>query len=444
MARFLFTVWPFPGHFFPMIPVAATLADLGHETAFYTGREAIPVLETKGFRCYPFRNIDEELIKRLILSPEGIPGQARRPFRKKSMVKRWLVGTVPSQLEDLETVLSSCMPDVLICDPAMWAPILVLREKNALKLAIFSYMAASALPGPGIPPFGLGLPRPKNGYTSILNRIVRTLFELFTSDTPKAASKLRQEQGLPPLKTTVTRFAAESSLYLIPSIREFDFQRSDVEQSVHYVGPCPWNEPNGATSPPCLKELPSDRPLALVTEGTLHAQRPLLLQAAYEGLKDSDLLVIMTTGTGRDPEALGFSNPPPNIRVERFVPFDDILEHVDVLVTTGGSGTVLAALRAGVPLVVVPTAWDQPENARRVEDSGTGIRLSPRQCSPDRLRRAIQKVLHDPTFKQNAMRLSKKIRQHDGPKEAANLLIELSESGSGWTPGARQHQQAAP
>jgi MGT family glycosyltransferase len=183
--------------------------------------------------------------------------------------------------------------------------------------------------------------------------------------------------------------------------------------------------------------------LALVTEGTLHVQRPFLLRAACEGLGKTDLLVIMTTGTNRDPEDLGLSDPPPNVWVERFVPFDDILEHVDVLVTTGGSGTVLTALRAGVPLVVVPTAWDQPENARRVEDSGAGIRLSPRRCSPGRLKETVEEVLRDPTYKQNAVRLSRKLRQRDGPKEAANLLIELSESGTEWTASAQGARQAA-
>ena len=43
--------------------------------------------------------------------------------------------------------------------------------------------------------------------------------------------------------------------------------------------------------------------------------------------------------------------------------------------TTGGPATIMAALRAGVPLVVVPTTWDKPDNARRVVEAGVGVRL---------------------------------------------------------------------
>ena len=66
--------------------------------------------------------------------------------------------------------------------------------------------------------------------------------------------------------------------------------------------------------------------------------------------------------------------------------------------TTGGAGTVMAALHAGVPLVVVPTEWDKPENAQRVVEAGVGVRLAPHLCTPTRLRSAVEHVLSEPDF----------------------------------------------
>jgi UDP:flavonoid glycosyltransferase YjiC (YdhE family) len=65
-------------------------------------------------------------------------------------------------------------------------------------------------------------------------------------------------------------------------------------------------------------------------------------------------------------------------------------------VTTGGAGTVMAALQAGIPQLIVPTHWDKPDNARRVVEAGAGLKLTPRQCTPAALRAAVDRLLHEP------------------------------------------------
>ena len=116
--------------------------------------------------------------------------------------------------------------------------------------------------------------------------------------------------------------------------------------------------------------------------------------------------------------------------MERWVPYDHMLPHTGVVVTTGGSGTVMSALMAGVPLVVIPTEWDKPANAQRVVDAGAGLRLSPRRCTPGRLRSAVEAVLRDPTFRRNAQRMAKTFRQCGGPPAAAKLLEGLAISSA--------------
>ena len=90
--------------------------------------------------------------------------------------------------------------------------------------------------------------------------------------------------------------------------------------------------------------------------------------------------------------------------------------------TTGGAGTVMAALRAGVPLVVVPTTWDKPADAPRRVEAGVGVRLSPRRCTPERLRAAVDEVLGDPRYRANARHAAELLAAAPGPAGAAELI----------------------
>jgi UDP:flavonoid glycosyltransferase YjiC (YdhE family) len=93
-------------------------------------------------------------------------------------------------------------------------------------------------------------------------------------------------------------------------------------------------------------------------------------------------------------------------------------------------------LEAGVPLVVVPTEWDKPENAQRVVEAGAGVRLSPRRLTPARLRTAVERMLEDPSYRRNARRLSAGFARYRGPARAAELLESLTAGSSPLRPAA--------
>jgi UDP:flavonoid glycosyltransferase YjiC (YdhE family) len=75
---------------------------------------------------------------------------------------------------------------------------------------------------------------------------------------------------------------------------------------------------------------------------------------------------------------------------------------------------------------MIPTEWDKPEVSRRVAEAGAGILIPPSQCTPERLREAVERVLSDPSYREQARRLAADFKRHGGPAEAARLLEELS------------------
>jgi MGT family glycosyltransferase len=240
----------------------------------------------------------------------------------------------------------------------------------------------------------------------------------------RTTSKLRQRYGLTPLEHSVVELSTQVPLTMVPSCPEFDYQRRDLPPSVKYVGPCLWYPPAKEASD-WLTELPQDRPTVYVTEGTLYAQKPVVLRAGAQGLANVPMNVILTTGVHRDPSILSPHRLASNVIVKQYVPHAELLPHVDVIVTHGGGGTVIGALSEGVPLIVVPLMWDQPENAQRVVQAGAGIQLSPRQCTPSRLRAAVEHVVGDPTYRQNARRLADSLHRYGGPPRVAELVEDL-------------------
>ena len=184
----------------------------------------------------------------------------------------------------------------------------------------------------------------------------------------------------------------------MPSLPELDYGRADLPASVHYVGHGVWHPPEAPGSADWLDALPAASPWVHVTEGTSHYQDPFVLRAAATGLAGRPLEAILTTGQQRDPDALGLGPLAPNVHLTDWLSHGELLPRCQVVVTTGGPATIMAALRAGVPLVIVPTTWDKPDNARRVTEAGVGVRLAPRRCTPERLRAAVEEVLARPAL----------------------------------------------
>jgi MGT family glycosyltransferase len=427
-SRFLFAAWPFEGHVFPQMSVARALRDRGHAVAFYTGEAMRAAIEREGLTLFPFQRVDESRWLRVHETESRARGRRESLRADFQAFREWFVETIPGQVADFEEIIEEWRPDVLVVDNSMWGPIVILREAVPIPVAAWCLMG-TVIPGPEAPPWGFGLAPPRTRLARARASLLTGITNLAARGVRRRVNEFRADHGLPPIDQSVSAFAAESSLYLVAGLPELDYNRRDLPPSVRYVGACVWHPPTQPEASASLDAIPTDLPWVHATEGTSHYQKPFLLRAAAEGLAGLPMHAILTTGHKRDPESLGLAPLPSNIHLAQWVSHTELLPRCAVVVTTGGANTIVSSLQAGTPLVIVPTTWDKPDNARRVVEAGVGVRLSARKCTPERLRAAVEEVLAEPGYRANAQRISAAFREAPGPTVAADLLQGLVARG---------------
>jgi UDP:flavonoid glycosyltransferase YjiC (YdhE family) len=159
-----------------------------------------------------------------------------------------------------------------------------------------------------------------------------------------------------------------------------------------------------------------------------------LMLPLTQALAEDNVLVVATTG-GPDPGPLR-ATLPANVRLERFIPHDRLLPHVDVMVTNGGYGGVQQALANGVPLVVAGDSEDKPEVAARVQWSGAGIDLRSGRPSVPKLAAAVRRILHEPGFRQRARALQAEIAPTRPLDTISEVLLDLTAAAAAAREGS--------
>ena len=218
---------------------------------------------------------------------------------------------------------------------------------------------------------------------------------------------------------------------------ELDGERDDLPASVRYVGACQWHPPESPGTLEWLDAIPSERPWVHVTEGTSRFQDHFLLEAAAKGLAgDSPLEAILVTGRGlecgRGRHRLAGGERARRRVVEPRRPAAALLggrHHRGHGNDHGRAASGRAARRRCRP----------DGTSRRtpgVVDAGVGVRLSPRRCTPERLRAAVGEVYLDPSYRRNARRAAELLAAAPGPAGAAALIEGLAPARAPAAPTA--------
>jgi UDP:flavonoid glycosyltransferase YjiC (YdhE family) len=421
--RVLFACWPFEGHLFPQLSVAAELRGRGAAVAVYTGESRRDIVESEGHHLFPLRRT--EAAWQRVQDRERAEGGRKPSLRlQREAFREWLVESIPDQVADVTDVLREFEPEVIMADAAMWGPGLVMHEAQRVPVGVLSPLIYAVIPGPDIPPLGSRVGVPRTRRTRARARVVSAIGTLLARPGRRRIDQLRANHGLPPLRGSVNEVLGRLPLYVVAAIPELDLNRRDLPPGVRYVGPLLWHPQEPPGTEEWLDALPADRPWVHVTEGTSNYQEPFLLRAAATGLAGAPYEAILTTGRRRDPSSI--PRPASNVHVLDWLGHDTLLPRCAALVTTGGPGTIMAGLRVGLPLVLVPTSWDKPDNALRAVEAGVAVRVPPKRCTPQALRAAVDEVLGNPRYGENARQIAEKLVAARGPAGAADYIEVLA------------------
>lgn len=116
---------------------------------------------------------------------------------------------------------------------------------------------------------------------------------------------------------------------------------------------------------------------------------------------------------------------PHRVRFERYVPFRKLLPRVSAVIHHAGIGTSAQCLAAGVPQVVVPTLYNQPDTAIRLEHLGVARHIPARRLNEETLTRALQEVIASPEVASSCHAIADRMRGRDPLPEICEYLESL-------------------
>ena len=177
------------------------------------------------------------------------------------------------------------------------------------------------------------------------------------------------------------------------------------------------------------------RPLIYLTLGTvaprLAPQAIPTFEAMARATSKLPVRGLLTTADGLHPL---HGRAPSNLHVEAYVPQEAVMSAAEVVVCHGGSGTVLGALGAGVPLIVLPMMADQRANGAMVARAGAGLVLEPPGTAAEvpaaaaSIRSAVARVLGEPAFRVAAQRIASEMHRALPPEVQLRALWDNPET----------------
>jgi len=386
----LITSSPPIGHVHPVIPLALSLLDAGHEVRWATGSDACPIVEMAGVHAIAAGlAASERRVEYFRRFPEA---RDLPPVELPAHMFPHLFGTVaaPAMLRDLLPMVEDWRPDVIVHEAGeLAAPIVAAR---------------------------LGVPNVCQGYGALVapERM---------SGASDAVASLWRELGLEPREWA----GAYEHLYLDiypPSLRP---PYGDYVTRRESMRPVPFSTNVSMQPGPEDVREADDRPLVYVTFGTVFNNPAGPFRQAVDGVADLDVRVVVTVGPEGDPAAFG--SVPDNVSVHRYVPQTELLPRSALVVSHAGSGTFLAALGYGLPQLCLPQAADQFGNAQQCAHAGAGLRLLQNEVTRESVRAAAARLLEEDRFRTSAERIRDELTSMPHPAEVVPLIEEQAATG---------------
>lgn len=404
MAHFAIFAPPLGGHYRPYSNLADELLKRGHRATFVHHEDARALVDAAraqfaavGASSAPLASWTRPMGK--IRGILGLGGTMKRMEEFTTMLCR----EGPQLLQQLKV-------DAVIADQLEPAGGLVAEH-----LALPWISVATTVPmnrEAGIPPPFVDWQYDASAKGLRRNEVGWRISDFILRSFNRCIEKNALELGLPARRSMEDCFSP--TLQIAQLIAGLDFPRSQLPQNFAYAGAFRGGEE-------AKFALPSSdgRPTAYCTLGTLQGSRIDLFEKIAAACVRAGVRLVLTHGRRADPARL--ARLPGKPLVYDWIPQEEVLRQVDLVICHGGMMTVLDTFSAGLPMLVMPLAFEQPGIAARVARSGGGLMLS-RRAPARAIGDAVALLVKDAGYRARAQALAAEIKAAGGVKRAADRI----------------------
>ena len=408
MTHIAFLVPPLSGHISPTLGVVAELTARGHQVSYAVTDEYAVRVRQVGARCVGYPTT----LRRAGHAPAGAQSFSEH-FTADDFIRaqRGQLREVATVLPVLADAFGEDAPDVVVCDPMWWV-----GRVLAAQWGVPAVKSVTTLVGNSHWSVGHAYSRFDPTHPALPGLFASIAAFLAGTGTGLTADRLlATEDGIPVIAYHPRAFQVEADRF---------------GDHVHFVGPC---LSEGALAPDDGRgwRAPDDRPVALVSLGTIFNSRPDLFGICITALADLGRPVVLSLGGG-DPSCLG--TLPPNVQAHSYLPLLDVLPHAGVLVSHGSLRSAVEALSHGVRIVAIPQMPEQRANADQIVRLGLGLRIDRADLSADAVRRAVGEVSADDEVGARIGKMREEILRAGGAPLAADVI----EAAASASPGSAE------
>ena len=400
------------GDIYPYLGLARRLRQRGHDPVFATSAHYRPLIEGEGVAFCPVRpDIDPE--------DHALARRVMEPTRgAEVLVRELLLPHLRHAYADLAA--ATCGADLLVTHPITFAGPLVAERHQipwvSTVLAPLSFFSAYDLPvAPSLPRLGW-LRRLGPGVGWGLMRVAKWVTRHWT----EPIRQLRGDLGLPAGADPLYEGQFSPGLTLALFSRLLAAPQPDWPPHTQITGFIGYQGPRRL--PPEVARFLEAGPAPLVfTLGSsaVSAAGPFY-QESIEAVRRLGRRAVLLVGT--DPQNQPPEPLPAGVLAVPYAPHGDLFPRALAIIHQGGIGTTGQALRAGRPMLVVPYAFDQPDNAWRVMKLGVARRLLPKHYVATRVVAQVRALVEAPPYAQRAAEVGGLVRAEDGVQGACDAL----------------------
>lgn len=409
MARIVLTTIGSRGDINPFIALACGLRERGHAVHFAVDERFAALVAHEGFAA--------DVLPPDMLQDHTATGGAVGPIKRA--FEHGVLPTMPAKIAALH---ASCQHADLLVSSGLHIAASIVGEVARIPWASL-VLPPLCIPSTEFAP----IPQPRFGWS--LSRRASNVIAwavgatLLRQIVDADVQALRRSYGLSPRPNVLLTGSLAPGCTAVAISPAFLPRPSDWLPTVHLTGFCFWDTPTGWQPSPKLAAFLQDNvPVVAVSSGstspTVASADPSFYHISIEAIRQAGArAIVIGAAPGVLPDPL-----PPHVHAEREVPFSYVYPRCVAVIHHGGIGTIAQAMRAGVPMLVVPWGFDQFFNAARVAELGLGMWMVRRWYTTKHAATALQRLLSIPAYHQRVQAAACALAAEDGVAQACQIL----------------------